>query len=163
VVILRSGLALVLVAFFLFACGGAGAFPKPSRPVLEAPDTMVIMALEPHFRHPPDQAGGDLFHGYVVTGKAPVEDEASRRALMDLVFEGVSKSDGKVARCFNPRHAIRVTRAGEVVDLVICYECFQISVLRPGTEDGPMVLTDDKIGARVDDFFAARAVKPLGR
>ena len=34
--------------------------------------------------------------------------------------------------CFNPRHGIRVTRAGQVTDFVICFECRWLRIHRDG-------------------------------
>ena len=38
---------------------------------------------------------------------------------------GVARSDGTMAKCFWPRHALRLEADGKVTDYVICFECLQ--------------------------------------
>jgi hypothetical protein len=44
------------------------------------------------------------------------------------------------AKCFLPRHGIRVTADGKTIDLVICFECSWIYIYY-GDKDGPHVTT----------------------
>lgn len=121
-------------------------------------DDMEILTLAP--RRETETETADQFHGYAVLGRKPVADAARRRELIELVFEGVGASDGRVAYCFNPRHGLSFRRGSERVDLVICFECSQVRV--HGLEGGepPMLLTADSVQPRVDAFFAARGLEP---
>lgn len=70
----------------------------------------------------------DEFHGFPVLGKVELIDAVKRQEIMAALKEGVTRSDGNMAKCFWPRHAIRAVEKGHMVDYVICFECFQMEV-----------------------------------
>jgi hypothetical protein len=38
------------------------------------------------------------------------------------------------ARCFLPRHVLRITSGGETVDVLLCFECWRYQIIREGDE-----------------------------
>jgi hypothetical protein len=65
-------------------------------------------------------------------GHVAIADGATRERLNRSLLEGVWASDGTMFACFEPRHGIRVTRAGVTTEFVICFcfQCRQIRVVR---------------------------------
>ncbi|MDB5333036.1 MAG: hypothetical protein JWP03_4187 [Phycisphaerales bacterium] len=72
------------------------------------------------------------FYNHEILGRTTVTDAATRQRLNAALQSGVRESDGTAMACFNPRHGIRVTRAGETTDFLICFECRQVQVWRDG-------------------------------
>ena len=85
----------------------------------EKADSFDLYSLDP-------AAGvGTGFHGWLVLGKTTLKGDAAK-TVRDAVEKGCKGSDGKQAKCFIPRHGIRV---GDL-DLVICFECLSARVPR---------------------------------
>ena len=54
-----------------------------------------------------------------------VKDAESQKKIL-AVAETIKVGTG--AKCFDPRHGIRVTTGGKSVDLIICFECSWVYV-----------------------------------
>lgn len=67
------------------------------------------------------------FHGWKILGKTLVKEEVAKK-VRDAVDKGRRESDGTVAKCFEPRHGIRIVREKKTYDLVICYACLSAEV-----------------------------------
>jgi hypothetical protein len=63
-------------------------------------------------------------------GRTRIDDAVIRKQLNDAFVEGVRNHDGTIARCFTPRHGIRVTNGNTITDFVICFACKQVVVFR---------------------------------
>jgi hypothetical protein len=61
------------------------------------------------------------FHGFAILGKADVDEEKDKNALIAALADGVRESDGVGKRCFNPRHGIRFILGEATYDFVICF------------------------------------------
>jgi hypothetical protein len=127
---MRTRFAAPLVLLALFAVGPAARaedkankIPDDLRAVLEKADQFELLSLNPE---EPKEKPKDGFHGWQVLGKTTVKDAETRKKLVAALGKGVKENDGTVARCFNPRHGIRVTHDGKTADFVICFECFQV-------------------------------------
>lgn len=103
-----------------------------TREVLESPDSFVLYSLDPIKISPTPRASNstDLFHDYSVLGKAEITLPEERTKLLRALYKGIVQGYELkyVASCFNPRHGIRATRQGVVVDFVICFECLSIAI-----------------------------------
>ncbi|MDB5298582.1 MAG: hypothetical protein JWO87_245 [Phycisphaerales bacterium] len=88
-------------------------------------DQYEVLSLRP-YPWKPD------FYNHEILGRMTVTDTTIRQRLNAALQSGVRESDGTRMACFNPRHGIRVTRAGETTDFVICFECRQVQVWRGG-------------------------------
>ena len=103
--------------------------PASARAALENADTYELLSVSPL------RTGGE-FYGHRVLGRTTVADPATRARLTAALRSGARESDGSMMACFNPRHGVRATRAGTVTDLLICFECRQVRVLRDGRHVG---------------------------
>lgn len=121
-------LFLAVLLMFLtsqFACAANENSLTPQvQAVLNKADQIELLSLSPeHLQEKPK----DAFHGWRVLGSTTIKGDDKAAALTAL-RAGIAANDGMVAGCFNPRHGVRATQGGKTVDLVICFECLQISV-----------------------------------
>lgn len=126
-----------LLALALVAAGGPGQNTPSSKGVkdiLENAEQFELYSLNPTSR---DKEG---FNGWKVLGKTAIKDADTRKAIVDALYKGLADSDGKAAKCFDPRHGIRATGKGKTVDVVICFECYQ-ALFRAGGKSKTETLT----------------------
>jgi hypothetical protein len=143
----RSALALLLLT--VLGCRSNPAddkIPARARAALESGEPFELLSLDPlatmrESRSKQEEAkSGERFHGWKVLGRAQVRDGHARTRLLTALKQGVGENDGKSAMCFVPRHGIRVKHDGQVVDFVICFQCFQVQVFVEGAPaDGFLV------------------------
>jgi hypothetical protein len=108
------------------------AIPASAKAILEAATRLELLSLQPTA---PDDQSKDDFHGWKVLGTKAVEDEKTREELVEVFEHGVAEYKGGPAKCFNPRHGIRVKDNGTTVDFVICFECFQVRLYTTGEKE----------------------------
>ncbi|HKA06571.1 MAG TPA: hypothetical protein VKD71_04890 [Gemmataceae bacterium] len=118
---------LVLASFVALAAGShANAENKISddlKTILEKADKFELLSLNPEYLK---EKPADGFHGWGVLGRTTVKDADVQKTLLAALEKGVEENKGEVARCFNPRHGIRVTHGDKTADFVICFECYQV-------------------------------------
>jgi hypothetical protein len=91
------------------------------------PESRVFLyAMHPELPRGRARKRAEMFHGYRVLGRTEIKDQSERQALLDALAEGVASSNGVIAYCFEPRHALRIETGDTRVDLNICFECLQI-------------------------------------
>lgn len=104
------------------------SLPRQTSRVLEKGQRFILLSLDPVL--PPMFSGPgrpeETFHGYSVLGEAEIRDPKERVLLLRELYSGIEQAGGDVPKCFNPRHGIRAISGNETVDLVICFQCFQI-------------------------------------
>jgi len=119
-----------------------GCQSEPPIPPDDTPTEMILYSLDPrpamHDKHgkllpgPYGEkrvVGGELFHDiWEVLGKSEIKDPAVRKELMEAMQDGIATSDGTYAKCFNPRHGLRVREKDKITDYLICFECGQIEI-----------------------------------
>jgi hypothetical protein len=106
------------------------------RMVLEKGEKFELLSLDPGARK---EKPKNNFHGWKVLGSTVVKDKDVRQMILTALTKGIAESDGRIAKCFNPRHGIRATHKGRTIDLVICFECLQVQVF--GGNKATTVLT----------------------
>jgi len=117
--------------------------------VLAGADSLVLYRLEPEGA----ELGPDVFHGFRIAGRTPVS-AASRGAVAAVVDRMVRESTGTVARCFEPRHGVSARKGDATVDLVICFECYQMYVY----SNHPSVIPiEPKVGPALDALVGPSA------
>jgi hypothetical protein len=119
-----AGVALALGLAWLRWHG----MPLVAARALADADQYEVLSLQPLRSY----SGQPRFYGHKILGQMTVTDPATRQRLNAALQSGVRESDGRMMACFNPRHGIRLTRAGVTTDFVICFECRQIQVWRDG-------------------------------
>lgn len=96
--------------------------------ILNTGERFVCFSLDPA-RPKTNSPPSDTFHDYTILGRIEIPSQEGRaELLLNALYKGIKDSDGTVYKCFEPRHGISATLAGETVDLVICFECGQIVV-----------------------------------
>lgn len=97
---------------------------------------VTVYALEPRRNelkgdedpnHQLAQVTAAHFHQYPILKAQAVSDAALATEVVRGVVEGMRRRASGY-KCFDPRHGLRITRGGEHVDLVICYECELVEV-----------------------------------
>jgi hypothetical protein len=125
----------------------AAKVPAGVREVLENADSFELLSLYPYPRgydaklwaergYDKGETAGD----YAVLG-ATALDASGRAMVLNAVYEGIAASDGMVAACFNPRHALRARKGDTVVEAIICFECLSITLRRNGEHAGSVTTT----------------------
>lgn len=146
----------LLLFLAVIAAGCASSETRPQvftqeiESILDEPARVELLTLHPYPHQVEPEDGG--FHGYEVLGRADLSDAASQGELFTAIAEGIQRSDGTVAACFNPRHGIRVEGEGGSVEFVICYECLSMNVHGPAGRVNK--LTVSEVQGRVDTVFA---------
>ncbi|CAN5555649.1 hypothetical protein BH09PLA1_BH09PLA1_18910 [soil metagenome] len=115
-------IATLLVVAALFLQG----MPAVALHALRNSDRFELFVLDP-------RASDGGFHGHAILGQTLITDRSVQLRLTDALQSGARWNNGSRYLCFNPRHGIRVTRGGQVIDMLICFECRQVYVFRGET------------------------------
>ena len=91
--------------------------------ILNGGDSFMLLSLDPLAGA---NASQDMFHGHAVLGRADIRDARKRKDLLQALYGGIANAEGKIAKCWSPRHGLRVVRGSEAVDLIICFECLHL-------------------------------------
>ena len=130
---IRIAMAVLLLAATA-GCNSNSADPRV------AADGFTLYSIDAG-REPGDgsSADGDApkFHGWIVLGKVDIDDRAERSRLINALQEGIDNNNGSPAKCFNPRHALRIVDGDSTTDYLICFECYQIQVFKARNELAP--------------------------
>jgi hypothetical protein len=104
-----------------------------------------------------------FFHSYRILESTQIADPDTRAELVTALETGIAEYDGRIVRCFVPRHGIHIDDGRHVYDFVICFECWQIACYIDGIEtettpvmDSPQP-TFDKILTEASVALAAPA------
>jgi hypothetical protein len=91
-------------------------------------DTVVLYSLD-GLDQPPEKQPKveEKFYGFPVYGKTELKDPAKRKEVLDAVTGAIVDNPALMAKCFWPRHGLRVVQKGKTVDYVICFECSRIA------------------------------------
>jgi hypothetical protein len=115
------------------------------------PDELVLFSIDGNDhgwdpgKNPTERNQRIRFYGFPVLGYTHIADPAVRREVVAAVKKSMRFARPQGARCFNPRHVLRVSKGEETVDLVICYECGLYHCYRNGqTEGGSTILEDSQ-------------------
>jgi hypothetical protein len=73
----------------------------------------------------------ETFHDWPVLGKTEIVDGQQRLEVLAALRSAINQ--GKhTAKCFWPRHAIRIVSKGKMTEYLICFECAQVHIYRDG-------------------------------
>ena len=61
---------------------------------------------------------------------------------------GAFRKDGKMARCFEPRHVLRFAKGEREVAFVVCFRCTNARVVGPGSTASAIVSIEDSGGLK---------------
>jgi hypothetical protein len=140
-------LALIAIA----AMAGCGGDPLPH---VKAPEQMTLYSLDGRPKQIREERSGkteedvETFHSYLVLGKIGVNDATKRQELISALKHGISNKPEQGARCFVPRHGLRIVETAKTIDYVICFECLRVHEYQPDQE-----MRRDLISDKVQPVF----------
>ena len=108
---------------------------KSIKNILENADSFEFYSLEPLKKN----EEGDKLHGWFVLGKVKIKCEEQKQ-IIESLYKSIADSNGVGARCFAPRHGIRAKKGEETVDLLVCFECYKVLIIK-GDKRGQETLT----------------------
>jgi hypothetical protein len=106
------------------AAGTSNNLPADVEQALRAPDNVILYSLEPWEQPAPSD---EALHHVKVLGHAELDRKRAAIAIGEF-RSAVSGWDGRIAMCFDPRQALRVTTNNCTYDLLLCYACHQLYV-----------------------------------
>ncbi len=124
IILVVFGLAAILAAFWLFskhpsAKQLAAAFPNNSAEIFNSGKSLTLFSLKPGEQI----EGAENFHGFSILGKTEIKDENFQKLVKRAFLESLANGSER-AKCFNPRHGLRISAGDNAhLDLVICFEC----------------------------------------
>jgi hypothetical protein len=144
------------VVVALSGCSQPGAgIPSRELNALEQGKKYELVSLDPDEQKRVDDASPDMFHKWLVLGRATIDDAETRKRLNDAFAAGAKVAGIAPAACFWPRHGIRVNFDGKAVDFVICFECSHVEVFADEkrtkqflVSESPQPVFDDVLRAR---------------
>jgi hypothetical protein len=109
--------------FFSFHVYAQEVFEK-----FQTADQFTLYSLKPE-----RTKEGETFYNWKILKKVEISDIKTREDLKDALKKGIAQSDPKIAaRCFNPRHGIKILQGKETFELVICFECLRMDSYKNG-------------------------------
>ena len=158
---------LCAVSSLHWSCSSArdNRLPEGAEAVLRGAGTIEIFALDPIHVSERESSAPSL-HGYPILGSATITDHGQRAALVELVLDGIVKSEGEQAFCFDPRHGLRAVHEGRTLELVICYECLSMNAYGDSTgtaAERVTVLTAESVERGVTRIYEGAGLTIAGR
>ena len=114
-----------ILGLWLLILAGCGDSSGISRDV-PAPEEMVLLSIDLKrlsISELNKNQQGLKYGEYPVLGTVKIEDEATRKDIMNLIQTGFNRTVKDRPKCFNPRHVVRVKNKSSTADFVICLEC----------------------------------------
>jgi hypothetical protein len=98
------------------------------------PEQIILYSIDGNDYAPGEgpKAGGEKFGRYPVLGKVEIKDAGKREEIFAVLEKGIRDSDGRIAKCFLPRHVVRAVSKGKTVDYIVCFQCLQVQVVADG-------------------------------
>ncbi|VTR93247.1 Uncharacterized protein OS=Pirellula staleyi (strain ATCC 27377 / DSM 6068 / ICPB 4128) GN=Psta_0497 PE=4 SV=1 [Gemmata massiliana] len=94
------------------------------------PDEVILFSVQFDESGEGPKAGDnrEQLYKYSVLGRVAITDPERRREIVSAVQRDIRAGAPAQARCFYPRHIVRVVKDGTTIDTVICYECHNFKV-----------------------------------
>lgn len=132
-------LLVAAIASGLTGCSVANPLPSMAGRALENPSDFELLSIDPDRNNKVKGAG---FRDWAILGKTQIDDRRTREKLVSAFEDGVGKSDGSVALCFNPRHGMRFVHNGSTYEFLICFECSQVQWYIDGERQEDILIAD---------------------
>lgn len=98
-------------------------------PELSNPEQLTLFSIDGRDLNRREKGITDeTFQGFPVLGKLEISDPNERKKLIAALKEGIRRGPIAGAKCFWPRHGIRVTEKGKTIEFAICFECRNFSM-----------------------------------
>ena len=151
-----SGFFALLVLFAVSSPARAGRISEKLLALLKQAEQVELLSINPHVRIEAKQPGS--FHGWKSLGQTTVKEAEQRKKLLTAFEKGVEIEIAKVAKCFEPRHGIRMVHEGKTIDLVICFTCYRVLVFA-GEEQEQSFQIEDSPRAVFDQMLKDAKVR----
>lgn len=112
----------------------ANTIPIDASQALRESRSAVLYSLEPWS---PRESRSPVLYRFQILGKKRI-DGLAYKAAAEEVEAAVDHWDDRMAACFDPRQALRVTSRGHQFDFLLCYACHQMAVYRDGKRIGTL-------------------------
>jgi len=96
------------------------SFSKELFDFLEDPDEFEFLTLDPYISKKKEK---NLFHGYKVLGSKVIGKKNERINIVDHFYKAINARIGRKVACFLPRHAFRLQKNKQEINVLICFEC----------------------------------------
>ena len=106
----------------------ARRFPEAVCLILDQPDTLAVLALDPADHQNGNPPG--RFLGRAVLGQITVVSPAERVRIGQALVAGNRRTRPEF-KCFDPYIGVRATRGGQAVSLAACFWCGNVEVAGP--------------------------------
>jgi hypothetical protein len=154
--------ASILPILLFMACSFGDENPKsiPTKPknVLQNSEKFIVYSLDPE----QGEENPDGYHGWKILGSLEITDAELRRQIADTLIDGIQTSSGLFAQCFDPRHAIRVSRARSAYDFIICFHCMRAYIYEGDGEPMKRCSTNTAVEEMLNKILADAKI-PLPR
>lgn len=117
-------------------------------------DQLELLSIDPDIAIEPSP---DQYLQWKRLGSIRIAEPAKQAELIGAFRDSVRNSNGRVMTCFEPRHAIRVTKGTHITEFVICFHCKQIWVYADGQRSDSLAITLAKESA-FDDMLESGGV-----
>jgi len=130
---------LLAVMILIAACERGGMHPENVLPAtveaaIGAATSVELVSLEPDGSSITPNATAPLLRGFEVLGSTTLSTPQAASAFASL-RSGMAGWDGRTSVCvFRPRHALVITTATGSIDILVCFECGDITVYESGSE-----------------------------
>lgn len=121
-----------LLALLLFLLAGLGMYLSwrywDAWSIPLNPDQLTLYSIDgSDYPKESEPKTSEKIGRFPVLGKVEVSDPIVREQILSELRQGIVES-GTAAKCFWPRHAIRIVTKGRSIDYIVCFECSQILV-----------------------------------
>jgi hypothetical protein len=127
----RFAFKLFIVAAIYMIFLGCGSKAEKENGEGDVPTKLTLYSIDfrevaPEFQEEetekPKNDGKERIGGYVVLGKIEIKNPQQRKEIMDSIREAIRKP-AEQAKCFWPRHLIRLEERKGASEIVICFSC----------------------------------------
>jgi hypothetical protein len=123
----------VLSCVCLLACEQHRAHSIPD-PDLSIPiDSLTVYSLDGNDERGDEKPRGEMFHSFQVLGKVDIASPKDRTAILAAIKQGMAKGD-QSSKCFWPRHGVKFTQAGKILEYLICFQCNELQLYTDGVQ-----------------------------
>jgi hypothetical protein len=116
------------------AASTANTIPIDAVQALHESRSAELYSLEPWS---PPESRGPLLYRFQILGQKRI-DGVTYKTAAEEIEAAVGRWDDRMAACFDPRHALRVTSRGHQFEFLLCYACHQMAVYRDGKRIGTL-------------------------
>lgn len=130
-----SALAVITGLFASLTGCQTASLPEDVADAIEHGDVVELVSVDPA------PLKGGNYYGWVELGRTAINSAETRAGIVDSLNDAINSSDGTVAGCFNPRHAVVAKHNGTAFDVIICFECMSLSIRKDGKTVGSHTIT----------------------